>query len=132
MSAIDPTANVLTKLRNASRAKHATVDVPASKLSLRMLELLKQEGFIRNLKPVGQPPHQQIRVYLKYGPDKAPAIVQIIRVSRSGQRRYVGTAKLPRVLRGLGRAILSTSKGLMTDYEARRQRLGGEIMAYVW
>ncbi|MBI4353992.1 MAG: 30S ribosomal protein S8 [Candidatus Omnitrophica bacterium] len=132
MSAIDPIANALTKIRNASSARHPSVEVLASKMIQRLLVLLKDEGFIRNFKPVGQAPRQQLRVYLKYGPEKTPAIVHMARVSKPGYRRYAGADELPRVLRGLGRAVISTSKGLMTDHQARRQRLGGEILAYVW
>ena len=132
MSSIDPIANVITKIRNASRAKHATVDVPASKLTTRVLEILKQEGFIRNLKPRGQPPKQHVRVYLKYGPARTPAILRVVRVSRQGQRIYRGADELPRVMGGYGRSILTTSKGLMTDQEARKQRVGGEILCHIW
>ena len=132
MSAVDPIANTLTKIRNASRARHPSVDVPASRTAQRLLALLKEEGFIKAFKPVGQPPHDQIRVYLKYGAEKTPAIIQLVRVSRPGQRRYAPSDALPRVLRGLGRAVISTSKGLMTDQQARREHLGGEVMAYVW
>ena len=132
MAAVDPIADGLTKVRNASRARHPSVDVPASKMMQRLLALLKEEGFIKALKPIGQPPHQQIRVYLKYGAGKLPAIVQVVRISRAGQRRYVTAEKLPRVLRGLGRAIVSTPQGLMTDSQARKQHLGGEVVCYVW
>ncbi len=132
MSAIDPIANALTKIRNASSARHPSVDVSASKIIQRLLVVLKEEGFIRNVKPMGQPPRQQLRVYLKYGPEKTPAIVHIARISKAGYRRYAKADQLPRVLRGLGRAVISTSKGLMTDHQARRQRLGGEVLCYVW
>src|SRR3989338_5731451 len=132
MAAVDPIANGLTKIRNASRARHSSVDVSASRMMQRLLALLKEEGFIKAFKPVGQPPHDQIRVYLKYGAERIPAIVQLVRVSRPGQRRYAASDKLPRVLRGLGRAVVSTSKGLMTDQQARREHLGGEVLAYVW
>lgn len=128
----DPVSDVLTKIRNASFAKHPTVDVRASKFTERILVLLKQEGFLRNYKPVGQPPRQQFRIYLKYAPGRVPAIKQLIRVSKPGQRQYRPVKKLPRVLGGLGRAILTTSKGLMTDHEARRQQIGGEVLCYVW
>jgi len=132
MSSIDPVANLLTKIRNASRARHATTDVPSSQLALRILAVLKQEGFIRNYKPAGQPPKQLVRIYLKYASGKTPAIIQLVRVSRPGQRAYRGAAKLPRVLGTLGRAIVSTSKGVMTDQEAWRQHVGGEVLCYVW
>ena len=127
----DPVSDLLTKIRNASRAKHPTADVRASHFGERILVLLKQEGFIRNYKPLGQAPHKQFRVYLKYAPGRVPAITQLVRASKPGQRQYRRVNKLPRVLGGLGRAVLTTSKGLMTDHEARRQRLGGEVLCYV-
>ena len=128
----DPVADVLTKIRNASSAHLPTTDVRASKLTERILAVLKQEGFIRNYKAMGEAPKKQIRVYLKYAPDKTPAIKQVIRVSKPGQRRYRGIDKLPRVLGGLGRTILTTSKGIMTDRQARQDRVGGEVLCYVW
>ena len=128
----DPIADVLTKIRNASSAHLPATDVRASKLTERVLAVLKQEGFIRNYKEMGQAPKKQIRVYLKYAPDKSPALKQVIRVSKPGQRRYRGVEKLPRVLGGLGRSILTTSKGIMTDRQARKERVGGEIVCYVW
>ena len=128
----DPVANLLTKIRNASRAKHPVVDVPASRLATNILLVFKQEGFIRNYKPVGQAPKQQLRVYLKYAPDRTPVITQLIRSSKPGRRRYRGVGELPRVLNGLGRAVLTTSKGVITDQEARRQKVGGEVLCYVW
>jgi small subunit ribosomal protein S8 len=132
MGATDPLADVLTKIRNGSNAKHATVDVPASKVAERVLALLKDEGFIRNVKPMGEGVHRSLRVYLKYGPDKVPAIGQIRRISRPGQRAYADLDRMPRVLNGLGRAIMSTSKGVMTDQKARREHVGGEVLCYVW
>ncbi len=132
MNPTDPVADLLTKIRNASRAKHPTVDVPAAKQSERILAILKQEGFIKTYKTMGQPPKQGIRIYLKYGPDHAPAIEQLVRVSRPGSRRYCSVDNLPRVLSGLGRSILTTSKGLMTDKQAKQQRVGGEVLCYVW
>ena len=128
----DPVSNLLTKIRNASRAKHPVVDVPASNLTRQILAVLKQDGFIRNYKAVGQAPKLFVRVYLKYTPDHTPAIMQLIRISKPGQRSYRGAGELPRVLNGLGRAILTTSKGVITDQEARRQRIGGEVLCYVW
>ena len=132
MGATDPLADVLTKIRNGSRAKHPTVDVLASKLAERVLAILKDEGFIKNVKPMGEGVHRSLRVYLKYGPDKVPAIAQVSRISRPGRRAYAGLDRLPRVLNGLGRAVLSTSKGVMTDQRARREHIGGEILCYVW
>ena len=128
----DPVSDLLTKIRNASRAKHPVVDVPASNLTRQILAVLKQDGFIRNYKVVGQAPKLFVRVYLKYTSDRMPAIMQLIRISKPGQRSYCGASELPRVLNGLGRAILTTSKGVITDQEARRQRIGGEVLCYVW
>lgn len=132
MASIDPIANMVTKIRNASRARHATVDVPSSKLTRQLLDVLKAEGFIRNTKPVGQPPKQQVRIYLKYGPNRTPVIVRFVRVSRSGQRIYRGADTLPRIMGGFGRSILTTSKGFLTDQEARKQRIGGEVLCHIW
>ena len=128
----DPVADVLTKIRNASSARLPATDVRASKLTERILAVLKQEGFIRHYKAMGEAPKKQIRVYLKYTPDKTPVIKQVIRVSKPGQRRYRGIDNLPRVLGGLGRSILTTSKGIMTDRQARQERVGGEVVCYVW
>ena len=132
MSSIDPVSNMLTKIRNASRARHATVEVVASRLTKQILDVLKAEGFIRAYKPAGQAPKMQFRVYLKYTTDRIPAIGQLIRISKPGQRRYTGVKTLPRVLSGLGRAIVTTPRGVMTDQDARKQRVGGEILCYVW
>lgn len=132
MAAVDPLANALTKIRNASRAGHATVQVSPSRLTHRMLEILKREGFIRAYKVSGQAPHQQLRVYLKYLPDRSPAITQLVQISKSGRRSYRRANDLPRVLSGLGKAVLTTSRGLMTDKEARHQKVGGEVLCYVW
>ena len=132
MAATDPFADVLTKIRNASQAKHATVDVRASKLAEQLLNILKAEGFIRNFKIAGQAPMRTIRIYLKYGQGRTPAITALARVSKPGMRVYRGAQEMPRVLSGYGRAILTTSKGLLTDQDARRQRVGGEILCKVW
>ncbi len=132
MSLSYPVGNLLTKIRNASKAKHPHVDITASRLVGEILALLKREGFIRNYKPVGQPPKQMIRIYLKYGQDKTPAITTLVGVSRPGQRRYARSSALPRVLGGIGKAVLTTSHGLMTDQEAYRQRIGGEVLCYIW
>lgn len=132
MSVCDPIADLLTKIRNASSTKLPATDVVASRLAEQLLIVLKREGFIKNYKAIGQAPKKQFRVYLKYAPGRVPAISQVVRVSKPGQRRYRGVAKMPRVLGGLGRAILTTSKGLLTDHEARQQKIGGEVMCYVW
>ena len=134
MSLVDPISDVLTKIRNASRAKHETVDVPASRFAAQILERLKQEGFIKNFKESGAPPKRLYRVYLKYSADRArvPAITNLIRISRPGLRQYRGAKTLPRVLNGLGVGIVTTSKGVLTDHEARKQQIGGEVVCYVW
>ena len=129
---MDPVSDLLTKIRNGSRAKHKTVEVPASSLNRRILQVLKQEGFITAFKPVGVAPKMSVRVYLKYMPDRTPAITELIRSSRPGRRHYRKTTNLPRVLSGLGRAVLTTSKGIMTDKDARKQHIGGEVLCYVW
>lgn len=132
MASTDSIADGLTKIRNASRVSHAVVDVRASKVLTQLLELLKREGFIRAYKAVGTtPPQQIVRIYLKYV-NRKPAITGLTRVSRPGRRIYRNARHLPRVLRGLGSAVVSTSQGMMTDRDAYRQRLGGEVMCYVW
>ena len=132
MGATDPLADVLTKVRNASRASHATVDVKPSRFAERVLDVLRQEGFIRTYKPIGDTPaSRMLRIYLKYS-NKRPAIKELTRVSKPGQHHYRKAARLPRVMRGLGVAVVSTSRGVMTDRDAYRQRIGGEIVCYVW
>ena len=129
---MDSIADGLTKLRNASRAKHPTVDLRASRMVEQILSVLKQEGFIRTYKPVGEQPAQRfLRVYLKYL-KKRSVITELIRVSNPGKREYRKAADLPRVLGGLGLAIVTTSKGLMAERDAYRQRIGGEVVCYVW
>ena len=129
---MDPIADGLTKIYNASKAGHPTVEVRASTFLAKILDVLRREGFIRTYKPVGESPSQRmLRIYLKYV-RKTPAIKQLIRVSKPGVRRYYKAQELPRVLRGLGVAIVSTSKGLMTEREAYHARIGGEVICYVW
>ncbi|MBI3321355.1 MAG: 30S ribosomal protein S8 [Candidatus Omnitrophica bacterium] len=128
----DSISDGLTKIRNASQAKHPAVELRFSGALVRILEVLKQEGFIRTYKTVGETPAQRaIRVYLKYV-KKTPAITQLIRMSRPGVRMYRRADALPRVLGGLGVAIVSTSKGITTERQAYQQRLGGEVICYVW
>ena len=132
MPATDPIADALTKVRNASRVNHPTVEVRPSKFMERICEVLKQEGFIRSYKVTGETPTTRVlRVYLKYS-KKTPAITEVIRVSKPGCRVYRPASELPRVLRGLGVAIVSTSRGVMTERDAYRQRIGGEVLCYVW
>lgn len=132
MATSDPISDGLTKIRNASHAKHPSVDVKPSRQMERVLQVLKDEGFIRTYRGVGETPSTRMfRVYLKYV-KKTPAINELIRMSKPGVRKYCKTSELPRVLGGLGVAVVSTSKGVMTEREAYRQRLGGELMCYVW
>jgi small subunit ribosomal protein S8 len=127
----DPIADFLTRIRNASRAEHEKVDIPSSKLKLRMAEILKDEGFIKNFRVIEDNKQGTLRVYLKYaGSEKI--ISGIVRVSRPGRRVYVTKDKIPTILGGMGVAILSTSAGVMTDRQVRKQHLGGEVLAYVW
>ena len=127
----DPIADFLTRIRNASRAEHEKVDIPSSKLKMRMAEILKDEGFIKNFRIIEDNKQGTLRVYLKYvGSEKI--ISGIVRVSRPGRRIYVTKDKIPTILGGMGVAILSTSSGVMTDRQVRKQHLGGEVLAYVW
>jgi small subunit ribosomal protein S8 len=128
----DPIADLLTRIRNASRAEHEKVDIPASKLKVRIAELLKAEGFIKNYRLIEDDKQGMLRVYLKYGAGNEKMIAGLVRVSRPGRRLYVGKDEIPSILGGMGTAILSTSRGVMTDRESRKQQVGGEVLAYVW
>jgi small subunit ribosomal protein S8 len=128
----DPIADLLTRIRNASRAEHEKVDIPASKLKVRIAELLKEEGFIKNHRLIEDDKQGMLRVYLKYGAGNEKMIAGLVRVSRPGRRVYVGKDEIPSILGGMGVAILSTSRGVMTDRESRKQQVGGEVLAYVW
>ena len=128
----DPIADFLTRIRNASRAEHEKVDIPSSKLKLRMAEILKDEGFIKNFRIIEDNKQGTLRVYLKYGAGSEKIISGIVRVSRPGRRIYVTKDKIPSILGGMGVAILSTSSGVMTDRQVKKQNLGGEVLAYVW
>ncbi|MBI3109354.1 MAG: 30S ribosomal protein S8 [Candidatus Rokubacteria bacterium] len=128
----DPIADLLTRIRNASGAEHEKVDIPASKLKVRVTEILKAEGFIKNFRLIEAPKPGTVRVYLKYGVGNEKVISGLVRVSRPGRRVYVGKDKIPSILGGMGVAILSTSRGVMTDREVRKLGLGGEVLAYVW
>lgn len=132
MSAItDPVADYLTRIRNAQKARHPHVDVPASKLKRAITQILLDKGYVKDYVNVDDGKQGLIRVYLKYLRGGKPVIQRIDRVSKPGLRRYVGSDNLPRVMNGLGIAILSTSQGVMTDKEARRAGIGGEVLAYV-
>ena len=132
MNTSDPIADYLTRIRNAVAAGHQTVDIPASKLKAAMSAILKREGYIRDVKTVGEPPKQMLRLTLKYGPDNESVITGLERVSKPGLRKYVNADNLPRVLGGMGIALLTTSSGIVTDGEARKSRVGGEILCHIW
>jgi small subunit ribosomal protein S8 len=128
----DPIADLLTRIRNASRAEHEKADVPNSRLKVRVCEILKDEGFIKNFRILEDKKQGTLRVYLKYGPANEKVISGLVRVSKPGRRVYVTHDKVPSILAGMGVAIVSTSRGVVTDREARRQKMGGEVLAYVW
>lgn len=128
----DPIADMLTRIRNALVAKHEQVDIPASTIKKSIAQILLSEGYIRGYELMEDGVHKTIRVQLKYGPNKQRVIVGLKRISRPGLRVYVRKDELPKVLGGLGIAIVSTSRGVMTDKEARKQAVGGEVLAYVW
>ncbi len=131
MITTDPIADMLTRMRNALTVKHKTVTVPASKMKLAIAELLKNEGYITEYS-VTEGPKASIVIELKYGPNNKKVINGLKRISKPGLRIYASYEDLPKVLNGLGIAIVSTSKGLMTDKQAREQKIGGEVLAYVW
>lgn len=129
----DPIADYLTRVRNAVSAKHRVVEIPASNLKKEITRVLFEKGYILNYKFIDEVPQGSIKIALKYDPvNKVNAIKKIVRVSTPGLRRYVGYKNMPRVLNGLGIAILSTSKGVMTDKEARSLEVGGEVLCYVY
>ncbi len=132
MSQTDPIADMFTRVRNATHARHPTVEVPHSKLKGEIARLLKREGFIADYTTEAQGARRVMRVYLKYGPGETPVIHGLRRMSRSGCRRYASADRLPRVQNGIGLALLTTSAGVKTDREARKARLGGEVLGYVW
>ncbi len=129
----DPIADMLTRIRNALTAKHATVEVPASKIKVAIAEILTKEGFITGYEIVAGEVQDNILITLKYAPDKNQHVLTgLKRVSTPGLRVYAGVDNLPKVLNGMGIAILSTSKGILTDKEAKAQHIGGEVLAYIW
>ena len=132
MQITDPIADMLTRIRNAGIAKHDTVDVPDSKMKKSIAEILKAEGYIKNYQIIEDGTQGTIRISLKYLPGKQKAIQGLRRVSKPGLRVYAGADELPKVLRGLGIAIISTSKGVMTDKQARKEHVGGEVLAFIW
>ena len=132
MQITDPVADMLTRIRNANTAKHESVDVPASNLKKAIAQILLDEGYIKSFKIVDDGTQGIIRIQLKYLAGKEKVISGLRRVSKPGLRVYAGADELPRVLKGLGIAIISTSKGVMTDKKARANHVGGEVLAFVW
>jgi len=128
----DPIAEYLTRIRNANMVYKETVEVSASKTKKAMSEILKREGYIKDYEYIEDGKQGVLRLYLKYGPNREKVITGIKRISKPGMRVYVGKDEIPRVLGGLGIAIISTSKGILTDKEARREGVGGEVICYVW
>jgi len=128
----DPIADMLTRIRNANIVRHETVEIPASKIKREIAEILKKEGFIRDAEYVQDNKHGIIRLFLKYGPNNERVITGLKRISKPGLRVYTKSMEVPRVLGGLGLAIISTSKGVMTDKKARQSKSGGEVVCYVW
>ena len=132
MQITDPIADMLTRIRNPSSAKHDTVDVPASNMKKAIAEILLEEGYIKNFQLIDNSTQGIIRITLKYGANKTQIINGLKRVSKPGLRVYSKSEDMPKVLKGLGIALVSTSKGIMTDKKARQENVGGEVLAYIW
>jgi small subunit ribosomal protein S8 len=132
MAMSDPIADMLTRIRNGVSARHDRVDIPGSKMKKAIAQILKDEGFIKDFEWVNETPQGLVRVYLRWGPQKARVINGLRRISKPGLRVYANKDEIPRVLGGLGVAVLSTSKGLMTDRKARTEGVGGEVLCYIW
>lgn len=132
MQTTDSIADMLTRIRNANSAKHDSVDIPASNIKKAIAQVLLDEGYIKSWTNIEDGKQGVIRIVLKYGPNKSQVIQGLRRVSKPGLRIYASSEELPRVMRGLGIAIVSTSKGVMTDRVARRENIGGEVLAFVW
>ncbi|ALC83347.1 MULTISPECIES: 30S ribosomal protein S8 [Bacillus] len=128
----DPIADMLTRIRNANMVRHEKLEIPASKLKREIAEILKREGFVRDVEFVEDSKQGIIRVFLKYGQNNERVITGLKRISKPGLRVYAKSTEVPRVLNGLGIAIISTSQGVLTDKEARAKQAGGEVLAYVW
>ena len=128
----DTIADMLTRIRNANQMRHEAVEMPASKMKREVLDVLKREGFVREVEYIEDNKQGVLRVALKYGKNNERVVTGLKRISKPGLRVYVKNTDVPKVLNGLGIAILSTSKGIMTDKEARQQQVGGEVIAYVW
>ncbi len=132
MQITDTIADLLTRIRNANSAKHETVDIPASNMKKAIVDILRNEGYIKSYTVIEDGKQGVIRVTLKYGEGKSPAITGLRRISKPGLRIYSNVEDMPKVLKGLGIAIISTSKGIMTDRQARKENVGGEVLAFVW
>ena len=132
MTMTDPIADMLTRIRNANMVRHEKLEVPASNLKKEIAEILKREGFVRDVEYAEDNKQGIIRIFLKYGKDNERVITGLKRISKPGLRVYAKTDEVPKVLNGLGIALVSTSNGLLTDKEARAKQVGGEILAYVW
>lgn len=132
MSMTDPIADLLTRIRNAQRMGHESLSLPGSRLKQRLAEALAEEGYVGDVAFQADGKQGIITIHLKYGPDRSPVINELRRVSKPGRRLYVTVDDIPRVKNGLGVAILSTSKGVLVDREARRQRVGGELLCTIW
>ena len=132
MQITDPIADRLTRIRNANTAKHTSVEVPASNMKKALAEILLEEGYIQNYQVIEDGKQGIIKITLKYGANKSKVITGLKRISKPGLRVYASSDELPSVLKGLGIAIISTSKGIMTDKKARRENVGGEVLAFVW
>lgn len=132
MHITDTIADMLTRIRNANAAKHDTVDIPASNMKKAIAQILLDEGYIKSFQVLEDSKQGVIRITLKYGPNKSQVITGLRRVSKPGLRIYSSCEEMPRVMKGLGIAILSTSKGVMTDKQARKENVGGEVLAFIW
>ena len=132
MSMTDPIADLLTRIRNAQMSKHDRLDVPSSKLKRNICALLKQEGYVQDFEVIDQSPQDSLRIFLRYTDAGTPAMRRVSRVSKPGRRVYRGADDIKPVLNGLGTAIVSTSRGLLTDRQAREMRVGGEILCEIW
>ena len=132
MNITDPIADMLTRIRNANNAKHESVEIPASNMKKQIAQILVDEGYIKSFNVIDDGKQDVIKVFLKYGPNKSKVLQGLKRISKPGLRMYVGKEEIPQVMRGLGVAIVSTSKGMMTDKAARKENVGGEVLAFVW
>jgi small subunit ribosomal protein S8 len=132
MQITDTIADMITRIRNANSQKHDTVDVPASNMKKAIAQILLDEGYIKSFQVINDSKQGVIKISLKYGPNKSQIITGLRRVSKPGLRIYTNSEEMPKVMRGLGIAIVSTSKGVMTDRQARKENVGGEILAFVW